>query len=151
MLAAAGAEHAREVRNRPTTAAERRRECVKRLLAGELGRRRPMATEEVLQALAGMPTDGVAARCATASPRSRGSSTGRSTAWPRTWRSPCGSATDDRRAASHLDQSRRADSPDRGGAGPPTTEHHGMKRKLLRAGFIAIAIAMTLSGAALAA
>jgi hypothetical protein len=36
MLAAAGAEHAREVRNRPTTAAERRRECVKRLLAGEL-------------------------------------------------------------------------------------------------------------------
>lgn len=36
MLAAAGAEHAREVRNRPTTVAERRRECVKRLLAGEL-------------------------------------------------------------------------------------------------------------------
>jgi hypothetical protein len=36
LLAAAGAEHAREVRNRPTTAAERRRECVKRLLAGEL-------------------------------------------------------------------------------------------------------------------
>jgi hypothetical protein len=36
MLAAAGAEHAREVRSRPTTAAERRRECVKRLLAGEL-------------------------------------------------------------------------------------------------------------------
>jgi len=39
MLAAAGAEHAREVRNRPTTAAERRRECVKRLLAGELADR----------------------------------------------------------------------------------------------------------------
>lgn len=36
MLAAIGAEHAREVRNRPTTATERRRECVKRLLAGEL-------------------------------------------------------------------------------------------------------------------
>jgi hypothetical protein len=36
LLAAAGAEHAREVRNRPTTAAERRRECVKSLLAGEL-------------------------------------------------------------------------------------------------------------------
>lgn len=36
MLAAIGAEHAREVRNRPTTAGERRRECVKRLLAGEL-------------------------------------------------------------------------------------------------------------------
>jgi hypothetical protein len=39
LLAAAGAEHAREVRNRPTTAAERRRECVKRLLAGELADR----------------------------------------------------------------------------------------------------------------
>jgi hypothetical protein len=36
LLAAAGVEHARELRNRPTTAAERRRECVKRLLAGEL-------------------------------------------------------------------------------------------------------------------
>jgi hypothetical protein len=36
LLAAAGEEHAREVRNRPATAAERRRECVKRLLAGEL-------------------------------------------------------------------------------------------------------------------
>lgn len=113
LLAAAGAEHAREVRNRPTTAAERRRECVKRLLAGELvdraelgydldgehvalmakgdaakellrelaarldrrllavrreeeplwaawlGGRRPMATEEVLRALGGMPLYGV--------------------------------------------------------------------------------------------
>jgi hypothetical protein len=113
MLAAAGAEHAREVRNRPTTAAERRRECVKRLLAGELvdraelgyeleaehvalmakgdaakgllrelaarldrrllavrreeepiwaawlGGRRPMATEEVVMALAEMSIDGV--------------------------------------------------------------------------------------------
>jgi hypothetical protein len=39
MLAAAGEEHAREVRNRPTTAVERRRECVKRLLAGELADR----------------------------------------------------------------------------------------------------------------
>jgi hypothetical protein len=39
LLAAAGAEHAREVRNRPTTAAERRRESVKRLLAGELADR----------------------------------------------------------------------------------------------------------------
>jgi PucR-like helix-turn-helix protein/diguanylate cyclase with GGDEF domain len=36
LLAAAGAEHAREAQNRPTTVAERRRECVKRLLAGEL-------------------------------------------------------------------------------------------------------------------
>jgi hypothetical protein len=36
MLATAGAEHAREVLNRPTTVAERRRESVKRLLAGEL-------------------------------------------------------------------------------------------------------------------
>lgn len=39
MLAAAGVEHAREVRNRPTSAAERRRDSVKRLLAGELGDR----------------------------------------------------------------------------------------------------------------
>lgn len=39
MLAAAGAEHAREVRNRPTSAAERRRDSVKRLLAGELADR----------------------------------------------------------------------------------------------------------------
>jgi hypothetical protein len=113
MLAAAGAEHAREVRNRPTSAAERRRECVKRLLAGELvdraelgydldgehvalmargdaakellrelaarldrrllavrreeeplwaawlGGRRPMATEEVLRALAELQPEGV--------------------------------------------------------------------------------------------
>jgi hypothetical protein len=36
LLAAVGAEHAREARNLPTSAAERRRECVKRLLAGEL-------------------------------------------------------------------------------------------------------------------
>jgi len=36
LLAAVSAEHAREVANRPAGAAERRRECVKRLLAGEL-------------------------------------------------------------------------------------------------------------------
>jgi sugar diacid utilization regulator len=36
LLAAVGAEHAREAKNRPTSAADRRRECVKRLLAGEL-------------------------------------------------------------------------------------------------------------------
>jgi hypothetical protein len=36
LLAAVGVEHAREARNLPTSAAERRRECVKRLLAGEL-------------------------------------------------------------------------------------------------------------------
>jgi hypothetical protein len=34
LLATVGAEHAREVGNLPTNAAERRRECVKRLLAG---------------------------------------------------------------------------------------------------------------------
>jgi hypothetical protein len=34
LLAAVGAEHARETLNLPTNAAERRRECVKRLLAG---------------------------------------------------------------------------------------------------------------------
>jgi PucR C-terminal helix-turn-helix domain/GGDEF-like domain len=36
LLAAVSAEHAREARNRPRSAAERQRECVKRLLAGEL-------------------------------------------------------------------------------------------------------------------
>jgi sugar diacid utilization regulator len=36
MLAAVSAEHAREAENRPSSAAERRRECVKGLLAGEL-------------------------------------------------------------------------------------------------------------------
>jgi hypothetical protein len=36
LLAAIGAEHAREAENRPISAADRRRECVKRLLAGEL-------------------------------------------------------------------------------------------------------------------
>jgi hypothetical protein len=36
LLAAVGTEHAREARNLPTNAAERRRESVKRLLAGEL-------------------------------------------------------------------------------------------------------------------
>ncbi len=36
LLAAVGAEYAREAENRPTSAADRRRECVKRLLAGEL-------------------------------------------------------------------------------------------------------------------
>ncbi len=36
LLAAVSAEHARERRNRPSSAAERRRECVKSLLAGEL-------------------------------------------------------------------------------------------------------------------
>jgi hypothetical protein len=36
LLAAVSAEHAREVGNRPSSAAERRREVVKRLLAGEL-------------------------------------------------------------------------------------------------------------------
>ncbi len=36
LLAAVSAEHAREAKNRPRNAAERRRECVKRLLAGEL-------------------------------------------------------------------------------------------------------------------
>ena len=36
LLAVVSAEYAREVGNRPTNAAERRRECVKRLLAGEL-------------------------------------------------------------------------------------------------------------------
>ena len=36
LLAAVSAEHAREAKNRPGSAAERRRECVKRLLAGEL-------------------------------------------------------------------------------------------------------------------
>jgi hypothetical protein len=36
LLAAVSAEHAREQRNRPRSAAERRRECVKSLLAGEL-------------------------------------------------------------------------------------------------------------------
>ncbi len=36
LLAAVSAEHAREVENRPASAAERRRECVKSLLAGEL-------------------------------------------------------------------------------------------------------------------
>ena len=35
-LAAVSAEYAREVRNRPSSASERRRECVKSLLAGEL-------------------------------------------------------------------------------------------------------------------
>ncbi len=36
LLAAVSAEHAREAQNRPSSAAERRRECVKSLLAGEL-------------------------------------------------------------------------------------------------------------------
>jgi PucR-like helix-turn-helix protein/diguanylate cyclase with GGDEF domain len=36
LLAAVGEEYAREARSRPAGAAERRRECVKRLLAGEL-------------------------------------------------------------------------------------------------------------------
>jgi hypothetical protein len=36
VLAAVSAEHVREVKNRPSTAAERRRECVKSLLAGKL-------------------------------------------------------------------------------------------------------------------
>lgn len=36
LLAAVSAEHAREVKSRPGTPAERRRECVKSLLAGEL-------------------------------------------------------------------------------------------------------------------
>lgn len=36
LLAAVSAEHAREAENRPASAAERRRECVKSLLAGEL-------------------------------------------------------------------------------------------------------------------
>jgi len=36
LLAAVSAEHAREVKNRPGSLAERRRECVKGLLAGEL-------------------------------------------------------------------------------------------------------------------
>ncbi|HEV2726679.1 MAG TPA: helix-turn-helix domain-containing protein [Solirubrobacterales bacterium] len=36
LLEAVSEEHAREGRNRPTSAAERRRQCVKRLLAGEL-------------------------------------------------------------------------------------------------------------------
>ncbi|MGN6254731.1 MAG: PucR family transcriptional regulator [Solirubrobacterales bacterium] len=36
LLAAVSAEHAREAQSRPRSAAERRRECVKRLLAGEL-------------------------------------------------------------------------------------------------------------------
>lgn len=36
LLAAVSAEHAREAKNRPSSAADRRRECVKRLLAGEL-------------------------------------------------------------------------------------------------------------------
>ncbi|HET9186131.1 MAG TPA: helix-turn-helix domain-containing protein [Solirubrobacterales bacterium] len=36
LLAAVSAEHAHEANNRPGSAAERRRECVKRLLAGEL-------------------------------------------------------------------------------------------------------------------
>jgi hypothetical protein len=36
LLAAVSSEHASEARNRPRNAAERRRECVKRLLAGEL-------------------------------------------------------------------------------------------------------------------
>jgi hypothetical protein len=36
LLAAVSAEHAREASSRPRSAAERRRECVKRLLAGEL-------------------------------------------------------------------------------------------------------------------
>ncbi len=36
MLAAVSIEHAREAKSRPTSAAERRRECVKSLLAGEL-------------------------------------------------------------------------------------------------------------------
>lgn len=36
LLAAVSAEHAREAENRPASTAERRRECVKRLLAGEL-------------------------------------------------------------------------------------------------------------------
>ncbi|MGB7686695.1 MAG: helix-turn-helix domain-containing protein [Solirubrobacterales bacterium] len=36
LLDAVSAEHAREAKSRPTSAAERRRECVKRLLAGEL-------------------------------------------------------------------------------------------------------------------
>ena len=36
LLAAVSAEHAREATNRPSSATERRRECVKRLLAGEL-------------------------------------------------------------------------------------------------------------------
>jgi len=36
LLAAVSAEHAREAQNRPRSAAERRRECVKRLIAGEL-------------------------------------------------------------------------------------------------------------------
>lgn len=36
LLAAVSAEHAEEAKNRPTSTADRRRECVKRLLAGEL-------------------------------------------------------------------------------------------------------------------
>lgn len=36
LIAAVSAEHAREAKNRPRNAAERRRECVKALLAGEL-------------------------------------------------------------------------------------------------------------------
>lgn len=36
LISAVSEEHAREAKNRPTTSAERRRECVKALLAGEL-------------------------------------------------------------------------------------------------------------------
>jgi hypothetical protein len=36
LIAAVSEEHAREAKNRPTSPADRRRECVKRLLAGEL-------------------------------------------------------------------------------------------------------------------
>ena len=36
LIAAISSEHAREAKNRPVSAADRRRECVKRLLAGEL-------------------------------------------------------------------------------------------------------------------
>ena len=39
LLAAVSAEHADEAKSRPSSAAERRRECVKRLLAGELADR----------------------------------------------------------------------------------------------------------------
>jgi hypothetical protein len=39
LLEAVSAEHAREARNRPTSSAERRRECVKSLIAGELADR----------------------------------------------------------------------------------------------------------------
>src|SRR4051812_13311726 len=39
LISAVSAEHAREAKNRPRSAAERRRQCVKALLAGGLGER----------------------------------------------------------------------------------------------------------------